>query len=119
MATCGILILISTILSAIDILTGVLKGVVTKKAASHTMAQGLAKKAMLALSEAVGFVLTWGQQYVDLGLGFEIPFCHVICGAIIIMETISIIENVNESTGGKLTWILKEVKKNEHENEGK
>ena len=109
--TYGVYILICLILHSLDIVTGVLKGFVTGKPSSHTMSQGLAKKASLLATEGVGFVLTWGQQYVDLGITATIPVCQTICVFIAIMEVLSILENVNETSGGKLNWLLNHIKK--------
>lgn len=106
-----------------DIISGVVSAVILKELDSQKMREGLLRKVLLILIVLLGFVV---------GGAFKITFVSkAVCIYIIVMETISILENVKKAgiDLGKLGELLKikheentinlVVKKEDNENEVK
>lgn len=106
-----------------DIISGVVSAIILKNLDSQKMREGLLRKVLLILVVLLGFVV---------GSAFKITFVSkAVCIYIIVMETISILENVKKSgiDLGKLGELLKikqedntinlVVKKEDEESEGK
>ena len=84
-----------------DIITGLIQAVINKNLDSQKMREGILRKALLILVVILSFI----SQYA-----FNIPaISKVVCIYIIIMEVISIFENLKKSGVdlGKLGEILK------------
>ena len=58
------------------------------------MRKGLFNKLGSIIAVMVGYLADYAQKYIDLGI--TIPVAKVICYYIIIMEIISIVENVSK-----------------------
>ena len=106
-----------------DIISGVVSAVILKNLDSQKMREGLLRKVLLILIVLLGFVV---------GGAFKITFVSkAVCIYIIVMETISILENVKKAgiDLGKLGELLKikqeentinlVVKKEDEESENK
>ena len=90
-----------------DIISGVVSAVITKDIDSQKMREGLLRKVLLILIVLLAFVV---------GGAFKITFVSkAVCIYIIVMETVSILENVKKAgiDLGKLGEILK-VKQDEN-----
>lgn len=84
-----------------DIISGVVSAVILKNLDSQKMREGLLRKVLLILIVLLGFVV---------GGAFKITFVSkAVCIYIIVMETISILENVKKAgiDLGKLGELLK------------
>lgn len=84
-----------------DIISGVVSAVILKNLDSQKMREGLLRKVLLILIVLLGFVV---------GGAFKITFVSkTVCIYIIVMETISILENVKKAgiDLGKLGELLK------------
>lgn len=77
---------------ALDFFTGLLKAFATDAFSSRTMRQGLFHKVSLLCVLALGFLMDYAQNYVDLGV--TVPVGAAACVYIVLMECGSIIENV-------------------------
>lgn len=106
-----------------DIISGVVSAIILKNLDSQKMREGLLRKVLLILIVLLGFVV---------GGAFKITFVSkAVCIYIIVMETISILENVKKAGVdlGKLGELLKikqenntinlVVKKEDEESENK
>ena len=90
-----------------DIITGLIQAVINKNLDSQKMREGILRKALLILVVILSFI----SQYA-----FNIPvISKVVCIYIIIMEVISIFENIKKAGVdlGKLGEILKIKSDNE------
>lgn len=94
-------ILTPIIFSLSDIITGFIQAIINNNLDSKKMREGLLHKVLLILLILLSFV-------VDAT--FSLPFVSkIVCSYVIIMETISIFENLTKAglDFGKLTNILK------------
>lgn len=86
--------IITGVFIILDFATGLVKAFKNKCFTSTVMREGLFHKAGSILVIALGALVDFAQDYMDLGFTFPvaIPVCVYIC----LMETGSIIENVGE-----------------------
>lgn len=100
-----------------DILTGFLKAAANHNIDSTALRKGLLHKLSEVVAIVFAFLCEYAVQYIHLGV--EIPLVIAVCGYIIIMETISVLENiveVNPELGkffSKYLSRLKEVQEND------
>lgn len=100
-ASLGWQIVASLIFILSDILTGVISALIQKNLDSQKMREGLLRKSLLLIIIVLGFIVEYA---------FKMPYVSkVICIYIIIMETISILENMKKAGVdlGKLGELLK------------
>lgn len=99
-----------------DILTGFLKAAANHDIDSTALRKGLLHKLSEVVAIVFAFLCEYAVQYIHLGV--EIPLVIAVCGYIIIMEIISVLENiveVNPELGkffSKYLSKLKEVQEN-------
>lgn len=77
-----------------DYFTGFINAIAHKCVESQKMRKGLFNKLGSIIAVMVGYLADYAQKYIDLGI--TIPVAKVICYYIIIMEIISIVENVSK-----------------------
>ena len=100
-----------------DILTGFLKAAANHNIDSTALRKGLLHKLSEVVAIVFAFLCEYAVQYIHLGV--EIPLVIAVCGYIIIMEIISVLENiveVNPEFGkffSKYLSKLKEVQEND------
>ena len=82
--TCGFIVL--------DFMTGLIKALASGSFASAMMRQGLYHKVGELLCVALGVLVQFAQQYIDLGI--NLPVAGAICTYIILMEIGSALENI-------------------------
>lgn len=87
-------IVVTTLLIFLDIVSGVIKAVYNDSFTSRGLRQGGLRK----LSEFICVLMGWGMEYAQLQFGIDnpLPACAAISTYIIIMEIISIFENLGE-----------------------
>lgn len=83
---------ITCIFIVFDIITGFVKAWSQKNIDSTVLRQGLLHKLSEIVAIVFGFICEYGLRYVDIGV--SLPMVTGICTYIIIMEIISIIENI-------------------------
>ena len=106
----GIIILVTILFSALDVLTGYIGAVVKKNVSSSKMRKGLLKKAVQVVVIAGASLLQWAETIVELGI--NIPVLTVVCVFLIWMEFTSILENADKITGGKLNSLIDKIRPN-------
>jgi toxin secretion/phage lysis holin len=89
-------ILFALALIVFDFITGIIKAIKTKSFSSSVMREGLFHKIGSVCTIILGIIADIGQQYVDIGLDFDLPIVKAICGYIVIMEIGSSFENIGE-----------------------
>ena len=95
-------ILAPCIFSLCDILTGFIQSIINKDVDSKIMRNGLLHKVLIIIIVILSFVasLTFNLCFVS----------QIVCGYVILMESISILENLKKAgvDVGKLTEMLKD-----------
>ena len=89
-----VIIVITCCFMFMDIITGFIQAVVNKCVDSQVMKTGLFHKCGFLLAIALGCLCEYSMLYIDLG--FNAPIQDVVCGYIIVMELISILENLSK-----------------------
>ena len=79
----------------LDFFTGLLRAFATGSFSSKIMRRGLFHKLSLLCVLALGFLMDYAQNYVDLGVA--VPVGAAACVYIVLMETGSILENLCET----------------------
>lgn len=95
-------ILAPCIFSLCDILTGFIQAIINKDVDSKIMRNGLLHKVLIIIIVILSFVAS-----LTFNLGFV---SQIVCGYVILMESISILENLKKAgvDVGKLTEMLKD-----------
>ena len=88
------LITICLIFNAFDFVSGFFAGVKTEGIQSSKLRDGLFKKVGFIACYALAYLLEYTENYIDLGI--NINLVPIICGYVILTETVSIIENINK-----------------------
>jgi toxin secretion/phage lysis holin len=97
------------IFSVVDIITGFIQAVINNNVSSKVMRVGLLHKILIVIVITTGFVG---------GMAFNLPIIpKFICGYIIIMETVSIFENLSKA-GLDVKELIKIFKLSKASNEG-
>lgn len=76
----------------LDFVTGLVKAVATDRFKSSLMRQGLFHKSGELLCVALGVLVQYAEQYLNLGV--NLPVAAAICTYIVVMEIGSAIENI-------------------------
>lgn len=77
----------------LDIITGLLKAVYEKNLESECIRKGLIHKLGEILAVAVAFLIEYSQTVI-LSINFDIPIVKGVCIYIILMEILSVLENI-------------------------
>ena len=76
----------------LDVITGIIKAVMTKELDSTIMRDGLFHKSAFLLAIAFAYACEYGMTYLDLG--FSMHIVGAVCIYICLTETVSILENI-------------------------
>lgn len=89
-------IIITLVFIALDIVTGFVQACVNKCVDSSKMKAGLFHKCGFILAIVLGTVCEWSISYIDLG--FTVPIQIPVCAFICLTEIASILENLGKIT---------------------
>ena len=105
----------------LDIITGLLKAVYEKNLESEYIRKGLIHKIGEILAVAVAFLIEYSQTVI-LSINFDIPIVKGVCIYIILMEILSVLENIcviNPQLRKVFSPYLKKLREKENEIESK
>lgn len=105
----------------LDIITGLLKAVYEKNLESECIRKGLIHKLGEIIAVAVAFLIEYSQTVI-LSINFDIPIVKGVCIYIILMEILSVLENIcviNPQLRKVFSPYLKKLKEKENEIESK
>lgn len=105
----------------LDIITGLLKAVYEKNLESECIRKGLIHKIGEILAVAVAFLIEYSQTVI-LSINFDIPIVKGVCIYIILMEILSVLENIcviNPQLRKVFSPYLKKLREKENEIEPK
>ena len=88
------LVVIACIFMALDLVTGFCAAVKNKEVESSKMKLGLWHKCGFMFAIMFGIMCEYAMSYIDLG--FTIPIQIAVCSFIIIIEIMSILENLGK-----------------------
>ena len=103
----------------LDVVTGIIKAVMTKGLNSTVMRDGLFHKSAFLLAIAFAYACKYGMLYLDLG--FSMPIVGAVCVYICLTETVSILENlgsINPELANSKFMKLFDSSKDGDDNEG-
>ena len=89
-----VLIIITLSFILFDIVTGIIKAIYKEGLNSTYLRQGLFHKISEILAVVGAYGLEYAVTYIDLGI--DIPVFKCVCAYIILMELVSVIENLCE-----------------------
>lgn len=105
----------------LDIITGLLKAVYEKNLESECIRKGLIHKLGEIIAVAVAFLIEYSQTVI-LSINFDIPIVKGVCIYIILMEILSVLENIcviNPQLRKVFSPYLKKLREKENEIESK
>lgn len=105
----------------LDVITGLLKAVYEKNLESECIRKGLIHKLGEIIAVAVAFLIEYSQTVI-LSINFDIPIVKGVCIYIILMEILSVLENIcviNPQLRKVFSPYLKKLREKENEIESK
>lgn len=98
-------IIVALVFIAFDILTGVIKAAKNGELSSTVARQGLFNKTGFVLVIVFGCLCEYGSNLVDFG--FEVPLILPTCIYIVMLEALSIIENLCDISPDLAKYLVK------------
>lgn len=86
-------ILLACVMMCADVVVGFLQAAINNQLSSTKMRQGLLHKVLILILIFVCLAIEIGISHT-VKLPYDIPTCGVVCGYVIIMELVSILENI-------------------------
>ena len=86
-------ILLACVMMCADVVVGFIQAVINNRLSSTKMRQGLLHKILILILIFVCLAIEIGISHT-VKLPYDIPTCGVVCGYVIIMELVSILENI-------------------------
>ena len=76
-----------------DVVVGFIQAAINNRLSSTKMRQGLLHKVLILILIFVCLAIEIGISHT-VKLPYDIPTCEVVCGYVIVMELVSILENI-------------------------
>lgn len=86
-------IAIACVMMIADVVVGFIVAVINEKLSSIKMRNGLLHKVLILILMFVCLAIEIGVSHTG-ALPYDVPTCEVVCGYIIIMEFVSVLENI-------------------------
>ena len=86
-------ILLACVMMCADVVVGFIQAAINNQLSSTKMRQGLLHKVLILILIFVCLAIEVGISHT-VKLPYDIPTCGVVCGYVIIMELVSILENI-------------------------
>ena len=86
-------ILLACVMMCADVVVGFIQAAINNQLSSTKMRQGLLHKVLILILIFVCLAIEIGISHT-VKLPYDIPTCEVVCGYVIVMELISILENI-------------------------
>lgn len=91
----------------LDFISGIIKAFVVKNLNSTTMREGLFHKMGSTLCIILGALCQYSIKYFDIGINVQVAYC--VCSYIVLMEILSIIENIGAINPELIPQNIKEL----------
>lgn len=86
-------ILLACVMMCADVVVGFIQAAINNQLSSTKMRQGLLHKVLILILIFVCLAIEIGISHT-VKLPYDIPTCGVVCGYVIVMELVSILENI-------------------------
>ena len=86
-------ILLACVMMCADVVVGFIQAAINNQLSSTKMRQGLLHKVLILILIFVCLAIEVGIGHT-VKLPYDIPTCEVVCGYVIVMELVSILENI-------------------------
>jgi toxin secretion/phage lysis holin len=86
-------ILLACVMMCADIVVGFVQAAINNQLSSTKMRQGLLHKVLILILIFICLAIEIGIGHT-VKLPYDIPTCEVVCGYVIVMELVSILENI-------------------------
>lgn len=86
-------ILLACVMMCADVVVGFIQAAINNQLSSTKMRQGLLHKVLILILIFVCLAIEVGIDHT-VKLPYDIPTCEVVCGYVIVMELVSILENI-------------------------
>lgn len=86
-------IALACVMMVADVVVGFIAAVINEELSSTKMRRGLLHKALMLVLIFVCLAIEIGISHT-VALPYDVPTCEVVCGYIVIMELISVLENI-------------------------
>ena len=86
-------ILLACVMMCADVVVGFIQAAINTQLSSTKMRQGLLHKVLILILIFVCLAIEIGIGHT-VKLPYNIPTCEVVCGYVIVMELVSILENI-------------------------
>ena len=86
-------ILLACVMMCADVVVGFIQAAINTQLSSTKMRQGLLHKVLILILIFVCLAIEIGISHT-VKLPYDIPTCGVVCGYVIVMELVSILENI-------------------------
>lgn len=86
-------IALACVMMVADVMVGFIVAVINEELSSTKMRKGLLHKALMLILIFVCLAIEIGISHT-VALPYDVPTCEVVCGYIVIMELISVLENI-------------------------
>ena len=86
-------IALACVMMVADVVVGFIAAVINEELSSTKMRRGLLHKALMLVLIFVCLAIEIGISHT-VALPYDVPTCEVVCGYIVVMELISVLENI-------------------------
>ena len=86
-------IVLACVMMCADVLVGFIVAVINSNLSSTKMRKGLLHKVLMLILIAMCLAIELAIEHT-VQLPYDIPTCEVVCGYIVVMELISVLENI-------------------------
>ena len=86
-------IALACVMMVADVVVGFIAAVINEELSSTKMRKGLLHKALMLVLIFVCLAIEIGTSHA-LALPYDVPTCEVVCGYIMVMELVSVLENI-------------------------
>ena len=86
-------IALASVMMVSDVVVGFISAAINNQLSSTKMRQGLLHKVLILILIFVCLAIEIGISHT-VKLPYDIPTCEVVCGYVIVMELVSILENI-------------------------
>ena len=86
-------IVLACVMMCADVLVGFIVAVINNDLSSTKMRKGLLHKVLMLILIAVCLAIELAIEHT-VQLPYDVPTCEVVCGYVVVMELISVLENI-------------------------
>lgn len=92
-------ITLACLMMAADVIVGFIQAVINRDVSSTKMRTGLLHKLLIFILIIICLAIEIGIRHA-VQLPYDVPTCEVVCGYVIVMELMSILENIAKGDPG-------------------